>query len=93
MARGELLVDASLAGRMAGMLRSGSAPSPALPDLSPRELEVLTLVARGLRNIDIARQLFVAEKTVRNNVTSLLAKTGAATRPALVALARDVGIA
>jgi len=42
-------------------------------------------------NAGIDRQLFLAEKTVRNNVTALLAKTGAATRPALIALARDAG--
>ena len=53
---------------------------------------MLALVARGLGNAEIGRRLFLAEKTVRNNVTALLAKTGTATRPALVALARDRGL-
>ncbi|GIG30195.1 response regulator transcription factor [Cellulomonas marina] len=95
VARGELHLDALLAGRVAGLLASAgaSASSPqGLADMSPRELEVLALVAEGLGNVEIGRKLFLAEKTVRNHVTALLAKTGAPGRPALVALARDAGL-
>jgi DNA-binding CsgD family transcriptional regulator len=53
---------------------------------------VLALVARGLSNGEIGRRLFLAEKTVRNNVTALIAKTGASSRPALIALAHDAGL-
>lgn len=60
-----------------------------LPGLSTRESEVLTLVARGQDNHEIARALYLSVKTVQNHVSSLLGKTGARTRAELVALARD----
>lgn len=63
--------------------------SPSLPGLSAREDEVLALVARGRSNHEIARSLFLSVKTVQNNVSSLLAKTGARSRAELVARARD----
>ena len=94
VAKGEMLLDAGLAGRVTRLL-SGAAHAaghPHLVGLSMRELEVLTLVARGLGNAEVGRRLFLAEKTVRNHVTALLAKTGAETRPALVALANGAGI-
>ena len=92
LVRGELVLDSRLAGRLVGMLAASGSPSPALAELTARELEVLGLVARGLANGEIGRALFLAEKTVRNNVTSILAKTGLTTRPALIALARDQGL-
>jgi DNA-binding NarL/FixJ family response regulator len=92
LVRGELVLDAALAGRLSGMLAQPVASAPDMAALSARELEVLGLVAQGLGNVDIGRRLFLAEKTVRNNVTALLAKTGAPTRSALVAFARDHGL-
>lgn len=59
------------------------------PGLSGREREVLLLVARGMNNHEIARTLFLSVKTVQNNVSALLSKTGARTRAELVAMARD----
>ena len=98
LARGELVLDSQLASRLSGLLsRSGggtgpAAATPELDALTPRELEIMALVARGLSNADIGRQLFLAEKTVRNNITTLLAKTSLPSRPALIAFARDRGI-
>lgn len=94
VADGELHLDARLAGRVAGLLAAtgGAAAPAALAGLSARELEVLTWVARGQGNVEIGRHLFLAEKTVRNHVTALLAKTGATCRASLVALARDAGL-
>jgi DNA-binding NarL/FixJ family response regulator len=43
-------------------------------DLTPREKEVLTLVARGVSNVDIAKALYISDKTVRNHVSSILRK-------------------
>ncbi|GAB4084447.1 response regulator transcription factor [Myceligenerans cantabricum] len=63
----------------------GSDPAPG-PDpavrslLSPREAEVMDLVADGLSNREVARRLFVSEKTVKNHVNSLFAKLGVTTR-------------
>lgn len=68
---------------------TGSRPNPAFPTLTAREAEVLGLVARGLSNQAIAAQLFLSVKTVQNQVSALLTKTGAATRAELVARARD----
>jgi DNA-binding NarL/FixJ family response regulator len=91
--RGELVLDAHVADRLPSLLAQRQATeSPGLDSLSSRELEVLTLVAQGLANAEIGSRLFLAEKTVRNNVTSILAKTGMASRPALIALARDRGV-
>jgi DNA-binding NarL/FixJ family response regulator len=98
LARGELVLDSQLASRLSGLLsRAGAGEGPAaatpeLADLTPRELEIMTLVARGLSNAEIGRTLFLAEKTVRNNVTTLLAKTALPSRPALIAFARDRGL-
>ncbi|MBE1878824.1 response regulator transcription factor [Myceligenerans pegani] len=56
-------------------------PDPAVRDLlSPREAEVMDLVAEGLSNREAAERLFVTEKTVRNHITSLFAKLGVTTR-------------
>ena len=49
-------------------------------DLTPRELEVLALLARGRRNAEIADELFISERTVKFHVSSLLAKLGAGNR-------------
>ncbi len=53
----------------------------ARPDgLTPRELEVLALLARGLKNAQIAEELYISERTVKFHVSSILAKLGAGTR-------------
>ncbi|MGB6692548.1 MAG: response regulator transcription factor, partial [Terracidiphilus sp.] len=49
-------------------------------ELTPRELQVLTCITRGLNNRDIAGSLNIAEKTVRVHVSSLLGKIGARDR-------------
>lgn len=54
--------------------------SPDGPALSPRELEVLTLLARGIRNAEIARMLDIAEGTVKRHLTNLYSKLGATSR-------------
>jgi DNA-binding NarL/FixJ family response regulator len=52
---------------------SPAAPlSPELAELTPRELEVLRLIATGANNREIAEQLYIAERTVKNHVTSIL---------------------
>jgi DNA-binding NarL/FixJ family response regulator len=61
-------------------------------ELSPRELEVLTLVARGLSNKEIARGLFISDKTVRNHVASCLVKLGASDRTGAVTTAIRRGL-
>jgi DNA-binding NarL/FixJ family response regulator/tetratricopeptide (TPR) repeat protein len=82
-------------------LRSGGAPAgradPGLPGshrdepLTPREQEVLALVAQGRSNREIAGQLFISAKTVSVHVSNMLAKLGAAGRTEAVAVARRRG--
>ncbi len=57
--------------------------------LTPRELEILTLVAQGRSNGDIARQLFISPKTVSVHVSNILAKLGATGRTEAAAMARQ----
>ncbi|MFB6938074.1 response regulator [Streptomyces chartreusis] len=63
------------------------------PELTDREGEILGFVAEGHSNHVIAQRLFVAEKTVRNHVSTIMNKLGTATRAATVARARDAGLA
>jgi ATP/maltotriose-dependent transcriptional regulator MalT len=60
--------------------------------LSPRELEVLSLVAEGFSNREIAGRLFITERTVRYHLTSIFGKLGADNRTRAVALARAQSI-
>lgn len=62
------------------------------PELTLREREVLALLARDLHNLDIARQLEVAPKTVRNHVSNILSKLGVASRHDAARKARGAGM-
>jgi NarL family two-component system response regulator LiaR len=80
-AHGESLLDPSVAARVLEELRSPSrqAPSP-VGHLTPREAEVLTLVARGRSNRAIGDQLFIGEETVKTHISNILAKLHLADR-------------
>jgi DNA-binding NarL/FixJ family response regulator len=64
----------------------------AFPELTPRERAVVDLVAAGRTNLAIARSLGISEKTVRNSLSSILAKLRLADRTTLIDRARAVGI-
>jgi len=61
-------------------------------NLTTRELEVLTLVAQGLRNADVAKQLFLSEKTVGHHVSAILTKLDVRTRGEAVAAGARLGV-
>ncbi|HVL99825.1 MAG TPA: response regulator transcription factor [Egibacteraceae bacterium] len=67
-------------------------PQTAFPQLSRRELEVLALLARGAGNQEIARQLWLSAKTVRNHVSNIVGKLGVSDRFEAIVLARDAGL-
>jgi NarL family two-component system response regulator LiaR len=79
---GEALLDPSVAARLVDAIaqQAGGAPAPTPERLTPREREVLALIARGLSNKRIARELGVAEKTVKTHVGHVLAKLGVTDR-------------
>ncbi|MED7924359.1 response regulator transcription factor [Nonomuraea sp. LP-02] len=65
---------------------------PAAPEPSPRELEVLRLVARGAANKEIARALLISETTVKTHLKHVFAKLGVETRAAAVVVAMERGL-
>ena len=73
VARGHAVFGPHLAGRMLSFFADPRGPDD-LPGLSPREREVLTLLAEGMSNADIGRALFISPITVRNHVSSIFAK-------------------
>ena len=75
-ARGESLISPGIASQLMRRLREPQNVEPALAtaDLTPRELEVLELLARGMDNPQIAQTLFLSQHTVKNHVSSILVK-------------------
>ena len=77
---GQSLLDPSLTERVLDRLREGPKMDPRLASLTPQERRILDLVAEGYTNRQIADAMFLAEKTVKNYVSNLLAKLGVARR-------------
>nr|WP_221377934.1 response regulator transcription factor [Actinoplanes polyasparticus] len=85
--RGESVLSPAVAGRLMGSLRS-----PAQEPLSQRELEVLSLIARGNSNKEAASRLFISEATVKTHLLHAYAKLGVRDRAAAVAVAFERGL-
>lgn len=73
---GGSLLDPSVTGQVLARLREGPKQDPRLAGLTAQERRILTLIADGLSNRQIAEQMHLAEKTVKNYVSSLLSKLG-----------------
>ena len=77
VAQGKSLIDPSLTGKLLTRLRNPPAPAREEEDpLSPREHQILELITEGCTNRQIGERLYLAEKTVKNYVSSLLTKLG-----------------
>ena len=94
VASGEAVFGAGVAERIIGFFSAprAAAPQRVFPELTEREEEVLSLVAQGKSNQEIARQLFVSLKTGRNHVSNILLKLQVADRARAVIRARDAGM-
>jgi DNA-binding NarL/FixJ family response regulator len=80
VADGQSLLDPVLRQRAAQRIRSGPEEDERLRHLTPQERRILDLLADGLTNRQIADELFLAEKTIKNYVSNLLAKMGMSRR-------------
>ena len=87
VAAGESLIDPSLALRLVEGVRRGDSEPEELSRLTEQERKVLALVAEGLTNRQIGERLFLAEKTVKNYVSSILSKLGLERRTQAAVLA------
>jgi len=90
---GDVVLDQGVARAMAELaqLRAATVSSP-FPQLSRREADILELMARGLDNQTIARELVLTPKTVRNHVSNVLAKLNAGDRSQAIVIARRRGL-
>ncbi|MFI6298720.1 response regulator [Nonomuraea sp. NPDC050790] len=86
-ARGETVLSPSVATKLVTRLRA-----PAAPALTPREAEVLALVARGLTNAEVGRRLFISETTVKTHLLRVFGKLGVSDRTAAVTTAMERGL-
>lgn len=91
VAQGEALFGAPIAARLMNFFSTPRSPE-VFPNLTEREREVLTLIAQGYNNADIARQLAIHIKTVRNHVSNVFGKLQVADRAQAIIRARDAGL-
>ncbi|MFG1944813.1 response regulator [Nonomuraea sp. NPDC048826] len=91
---GDALLDPAVTSRVIASFagRAEPTPSPRLDELTPRELEVLRLLARGLTNAEIAEELYVGEATVKTHVARVLMKLGLRDRAQAVVFAYESGV-
>ena len=95
VARGDALLDPAVTRRVIEAFARSPAPAPSLSgvdDLSPREHEVLALLARGASNAEIARTLVVSEATVKTHVSNVLVKLRLRDRVQAVIYAYEAGV-
>jgi len=87
VAAGQSLLDPAVTARVLERIRSGVQQPPELKALTDQERRILEYVAQGLTNHEIAQKMFLADKTVKNYVSSVLAKLGLERRTQAAVLA------
>lgn len=95
IAAGDGVYDGAVVERITRHMVTGghASASGIFPQLSQRERDVLTLIARGMSNAEIADHYVLSLKTVRNHVSNVLTKLGVATRAEAIVTAREAGLA
>ncbi|MQA27910.1 MAG: response regulator [Micromonosporaceae bacterium] len=93
VAAGEALLDPAVTGRVLAAYRAAPSGGPATPSppeqLTPRELDVLQLIGRGLSNTEIAERLYISEVTVKSHIGRIFAKLDLRDRAAAIVYAFD----
>ncbi len=94
VANGEVIFSPGVAEKMMRFFARGiqTAPDAPFPDLTPREAEILDLLAQGLTNGAIADKLVLSPKTIRNQVSTIFSKLQVATRSEAIIKAREAGL-
>ena len=93
VAGGEAIFSPGIARRMMSFFsQAPTAPQRAFPELTVREEELLSLIAQGRTNQEIAKELFLSLKTVRNHVSNIYLKLQVADRSQAVIRAREAGL-
>jgi len=94
VAEGEAHFGPEIAKRLMGFFSAPkpAAPSEAFPELTAREAEVLDLIAQGWNNTEIARRLYLSQKTIRNHVSNIFLKLQVADRAQAIVRAREAGL-
>lgn len=94
VSNGQALFGPAIATRLMNFFTASKPgmPPKRFPDLTPREHEVLELIAQGLNNQAIARRLSISEKTVRNHVSNIFNKLQVADRAQAIIRAREAGM-
>jgi DNA-binding NarL/FixJ family response regulator len=80
VAAGQSMLDPAVTAQVLERVRSGPKADPALEQLTDQELRILELIGEGMTNRQLAESMFLAEKTVKNYVSSMLAKLGLESR-------------
>ena len=92
VAEGEILLDIALVSNVTSRLRKVDSPASEIYELTDQEQRVLEHIGRGLTNRQIAESMCLAEKTIKNYVSSLLGKLGLERRTQAAALAARLGL-
>jgi DNA-binding NarL/FixJ family response regulator len=90
--RGAMLFAPALADHVRGMLAGGGGARDSFPQLSPRERQVLDLLAQGASNAQIAQTLYLSPKTIRNHLSAICNKLQVVDRVQAALRAREAGL-
>ncbi len=94
VAGGEAIFSPAIAARLIDYFANiqSNTPRQVFPELTDREHEILKLIAQGYKNAEIAAQLVISSKTVRNHITNILSKLQVADRAEAILRARQAGL-